>query len=63
MPFALSVSALGERREVLWGVFSWAAVGLDWPEGRRDRLWFDLRVDADWAEEQLRSRVYGVVEA
>lgn len=63
VPFALSVSAPGQRREVLWGVFSWAAVGLDRPEERRDRLWFDLRVDADWAEEQLRSRIYGVVEA
>ncbi|GAA1183824.1 hypothetical protein GCM10009664_57320 [Kitasatospora gansuensis] len=52
MPFVLPVSAL-----------SWAAVGPDRPEGRRDRLWFDLRVDANWAEEQLSSRIHQVGEA
>ncbi|WP_371497723.1 hypothetical protein OG871_17380 [Kitasatospora sp. NBC_00374] len=61
VPFALSVTAPGHRREVLWGVFTWAAAGLDQPQ-RHDRVWFDLGADADWAEEQLRSRIYEVGE-
>ncbi|CAM5527158.1 hypothetical protein BOQ63_004155 (plasmid) [Streptomyces viridifaciens] len=56
--FALSVTSPGRRRDVLQGVFSWVAVGLDQPDGRKDRLWFDLRADLDWAEAELRNRIY-----
>ncbi|MGW2485719.1 hypothetical protein ACWCV9_00685 [Streptomyces sp. NPDC001606] len=50
----------GREREILQGVFSWVAVGLDRPGERKDRVWFDLRADLDWAETQLRERIYRV---
>ncbi|MFJ9774439.1 hypothetical protein ACIRVF_24920 [Kitasatospora sp. NPDC101157] len=56
--FALSVTSPGRRREILQGVFSWVAVGLDQPDGRQDRVWFDLRADLDWAEAELRNRIH-----
>ncbi|MFJ8164307.1 hypothetical protein ACIRBY_25755 [Streptomyces sp. NPDC096136] len=56
--FALSVTSPGHAREVLQGVFTWVAVSLDRPRGRKDRVWLDLRVDLDWAETQLRERIY-----
>ncbi|WP_234343690.1 hypothetical protein [Streptomyces sp. NRRL F-5123] len=57
--FALSVVG-GAKREVLTGAFSWAAVRLDRPGGRKDRFWLDLWTDLDPAAEQLRERIYAV---
>ncbi|MET9610397.1 hypothetical protein ABZZ17_35875 [Streptomyces sp. NPDC006512] len=45
-------------RSILLGVFSWAAVNLSPPEGRKDRHWFDLGVGLDWAGERLQERIY-----
>ncbi|MEU8777063.1 hypothetical protein [Streptomyces sp. NPDC048606] len=58
VPFALSVVSPGRRREILQGVFTWVAVGLDRPDGRKDRVWFDLRAGLDWAEAELRERIH-----
>ncbi|MFI9202762.1 hypothetical protein [Streptomyces sp. NPDC053048] len=58
LPFALSVSIPGRKREILQGVFSWVAVGLDQPGERKDRVWLDLWADLDWAETELRNRIY-----
>ncbi len=60
VPFALSVRSPDETREILWGVFTWAASGLDTADERRDRVWFDLGVGREWAEERLEERVYEV---
>ncbi|MFC9927857.1 hypothetical protein [Streptomyces sp. NPDC127190] len=60
LSFALGVTSPGREREILQGVFSWVAVGLDRPGERKDRVWFDLRADLDWAETQLRERIYRV---
>ncbi|KOV38372.1 hypothetical protein ADK60_02315 [Streptomyces sp. XY431] len=58
--FALSVISPGRKREILQGAFSWAAVGLDRPGERKDQVWLDLRADLDWAETELRNRIYHV---
>ncbi|MFF8837541.1 hypothetical protein [Streptomyces sp. NPDC015130] len=63
LPFALSVTSPGRRREILEGVFSWVAVSLDQPGNRKDQVWFDLRADLDWAETELRNRIYLVGQA
>ena len=57
LSFALSVTGPGGRREVLQGVFSWVAVGLDRPGERQDQVWFDLRAGLDRAEADLRERI------
>lgn len=57
-PFALSVRTAQHGRSILQGVFSWAAVNLSPPGVRRDRHWFDLSVELDWAAERLQERVY-----
>lgn len=59
VPFALSVTSPDGRREVLWGVFTWVASGLD-GANRRDRVWLDLGAGIGWAKEQLSARVYEV---
>jgi len=58
VPFALSVRSPSGRRDILWGVFTWAASGLDKPRSRHDRTWFDLHADLAWATERLQERVY-----
>lgn len=63
VPFALSVAAPGRRRDILQGVFSWVAVRLDQPGDRKDQVWFDLGADLDWAETELRERIYLVGQA
>jgi hypothetical protein len=63
LPFALSVTAPGRRRDILQGVFSWVAVRLDQPGSRKDQVWLDLRAELDWAEAELRSRIYLVGQA
>jgi hypothetical protein len=62
-PFAVGVLPPGGRREILTGVFSWVAVGLDEPGARLDRIWFDLGMTRDHAERLLRERVYDVDRA
>ncbi|MFE0906151.1 hypothetical protein [Streptomyces rochei] len=58
-PFALSVRTAAQHgRSILQGVFSWAAVNLSPPGVRRDRHWFDLGVELDWAGERLQERIY-----
>ncbi|MFF4629045.1 hypothetical protein [Streptomyces griseorubiginosus] len=59
-PFALSVRTAQHGRSVLLGVFSWAAVNLSGPGERKDRHWFDLDVDLDWAGERLQERIYEI---
>ncbi|MDQ0795104.1 hypothetical protein [Streptomyces sp. B1I3] len=59
-PFALSVRTTQHGRSVLLGVFSWAAVNLSPPGVRKDRHWFDLSVELDWAGEQLQGRIYEI---
>ncbi|MGK5556442.1 hypothetical protein ACSNOI_33005 [Actinomadura kijaniata] len=58
--FVLAVRPPHGRQAVLNGVFTWAAAGLDRPGARRDRVWFDLDAGLDWAEEQLKTRIYEV---
>jgi hypothetical protein len=58
--FAAGVRAPAGRREILWGVYSVAVTGLDRPGAARSQVWFDPRVRLDWAEEQLRIRIYEV---
>jgi hypothetical protein len=60
VPFGLSVVAPDGRRDILWGVFTWAASGLDDPSNRKDRVWFDLRTDIEAAGELLSERVFQV---
>ncbi|MEU6448385.1 hypothetical protein [Streptomyces sp. NPDC046979] len=59
-PFALSVRTRQHGRSVLLGVFSWVAVNLSPPGVRKDRHWFDLGVELDWAGEQLQGRMYEI---
>lgn len=59
-PFALSVRTTQHGRSVLMGVFSWAAVNLSPPGVRKDRHWFDLGVELNWAGEQLQGRIYEI---
>ncbi|GAA1969179.1 hypothetical protein [Catenulispora subtropica] len=62
VPFGLSVRSPDGRRDILWGVFTWAASGLDNPAHRSDRVWFDLQTDIATAGELLSQRVYEVEE-
>lgn len=63
LPFAPSVTAPGSRRDILQGVFSWVAVRLDQPDNRKDQVWLDLRAEMDWAEAELRNRIFLVCQA
>lgn len=62
VPFGLSVRAPDGRRDILWGVFTWAASNLDQPSNRHDRVWLDLQTDIETAGELLSDRVYEVEE-
>ncbi|MFF1711914.1 hypothetical protein [Streptomyces sp. NPDC058268] len=57
-PFALSVHTTQHGRSILQGVFTWAAVNLAPPKARKDRHWFDLGVELEWAGERLQGRIY-----
>ncbi len=59
-PFALSVHTTQHGRSILLGVFTWAAVNLAPPKVRKDRHWFDLGVELEWAGERLQGRIYDV---
>lgn len=56
--FALGVRPPQGNAEILTGAFSWAAAGLDDPQLRRDRTWFDVNMDRAHAEELLKQRIY-----
>jgi hypothetical protein len=58
--FALSVRSAQRNPEILTGMLTWAAVGLDDPQLRRDRTWFDMNITRDQAEEFLKHRIYEV---
>lgn len=58
VPFALAAVPPGDPIAVLTGVFTWVAVGLDGAENRRDRVWFDLGMTREQAEDLLSSRIY-----
>lgn len=58
IPFALGAVPPGGPVEVLTGVFTWVAAGLDVPDQRKDRLWFDLGMTPEQAEQRLRHRIY-----
>jgi hypothetical protein len=58
LPFALGVRAPGRRPEILTGVLSWAAAGLDAPGARSDRVWLDIGMSRQHAEELLQQRVH-----
>lgn len=60
VPFALSVRQPDGARHVLWGVFTWAAGGLDPSAERRDRVWFDLNTKLAQAKEILAERIYEI---
>lgn len=58
LPFALSVLSPPNQRHILTGVVSLVAVGLDEPDGRRDRTWLDLGMERADAAELLDARIY-----
>jgi hypothetical protein len=57
-PLALAAVVPSGQREILLGVFTWVAAGLDNPEARRDRTWLDLGMRRDQAEELLQRRIF-----
>ncbi len=58
VPLAFSALPPGGHPEILTGVFSWAAAGLDTADGREDRAWLDLGMDREEAETLLQQRIY-----
>jgi hypothetical protein len=58
--FALRVRSPQRKPEIMTGALTWAAVGLDEPGLRRDRIWFDVNITRERAEELLKSRIYQV---
>lgn len=64
VPFAAGVTAPALGRGVVWGMFSWAAVGLDpaSEEPRQDRVWLEFGAEAGSAREMLAGRLYQVDE-
>ncbi len=60
VPFALGVRKPAARPDILTGVLTWAAVGLDMPGTRRDRVWLDFGMTRERAEELLQQRIHEV---
>jgi hypothetical protein len=58
VPFALGVRKPPGRPEILTGVLTWAAVGLDRPRARQDRVWLDFAMTRERAEQLLQQRVH-----
>jgi hypothetical protein len=56
--FALAVRPPTGSREILTGAFTWVAIGLANPAGRRDRVWLDFGMDREQAAELLKQRIY-----
>jgi len=63
VPFALGVRPPAGPLEILTGVLTWAAAGLDIPGSRRDRVWLDFGMPRTQAEELLQQRIHEVDEA
>jgi hypothetical protein len=63
VPFALGVRPPAGPLEILTGVLTWAAAGLDIPSSRRDRVWLDFGMPRTQAEELLQQRIHEVDEA
>lgn len=57
VPFALGVRKPAARPDILAGVLTWVAVGLDMPGTRQDRVWLDFGMTRDLAEGLLQQRV------
>lgn len=62
VPFALSVRKPAGRPNILTGVLTWAAIGLDSPGARQDRVWIDFGMTRERAEQLLQQRVHEVSE-
>jgi len=60
VPFALGVRKPATRPDILTGVLTWAAAGLDVPGTRRDRAWLDFGMTRERAEELLQQRIHEV---
>jgi hypothetical protein len=58
--FALGVRPPQRKPEILTGALTWASAGLDDPQLRRDRTWFDVGIARGQAEELLKQRIYEV---
>jgi hypothetical protein len=58
--FALSVGSPQRQPEILTGALTWAAAGLDDPQLRRDRTWFDVNIARGQAETLRKHRIYEV---
>jgi hypothetical protein len=50
----LGVGPPAGKPEIITGVITWAAVGLDIPGSRRDRVWLDFGMSRERAEELLQ---------
>jgi len=57
VPFALAVIDPAGRRDVLTGVFSWVAVGLDRSDARQHQTWLELKTTRAAAGEALKLRI------
>jgi len=60
VPFALAVRPPSGRREILTGVFTWVAAGLDAPGRRQDRVWLDFGMPRKPDAELLKRRIYEI---
>ncbi|MGV9411584.1 hypothetical protein ACWDOP_16860 [Nocardia sp. NPDC003693] len=58
IPVAFAAVSPSARREILWGVLTYAQTGMNDPATNRRRMWLDLRETLDWAEEQLQPRLF-----
>jgi hypothetical protein len=58
LPFALGVRVPAGRAETITGVLSWAAAGLDAPGTRSGRVWLDIGMSRQHAEQLLQQRVH-----
>ncbi len=57
VPIVFEVNATDGRRPILHAVFSHVVTGLGADEPPSNRIWLDLDETADWAEEQLQTRI------
>lgn len=60
VPFALGVRKPDGPPDILTGVLTWAAVGLERPGARQDRVWLDFGMTRERAEQLLQQRVHEV---
>jgi len=60
--FAVRVRPPARRPEILTGILTWAATGLDERGSRRDRVWLDFGMPSQRAAELLEQRILEVGE-